>query len=330
MKHLHLLVPDLFPPQDIAVDVCANMPLPALEKLLARSTVSASACCSLEEWLCAAFAANGVAPVRATADRLPAGEGYWLCADPVSLQLQRAQMLLLPDVAPAEEETAALCANLNAHFAGMGMHFYAPHSRRWYVRLDSDPQLTTTPLRQVAWRDAIFHQPQGIDALRWQRIMTELQMLLYAYPTNQAREARGEPLINSLWFWGGGRAVPLHKAFEAVGGDSELAGAFALAAAVPQIESWQAMLDGEFDNGLWLCAQPGEALQRGDFYAWREAVQRFEREYAQPVLKALRAGRLQRLTLEVLRENGSQRFELTRRDAWKLWRGARPLSYYAV
>jgi hypothetical protein len=34
--------------------------------------------------------------------------------------------------------------------------------------------------------------------------MNELQMLLHDHPVNQAREERGEPVINSLWFWGNG------------------------------------------------------------------------------------------------------------------------------
>jgi hypothetical protein len=96
------------------------------------------------------------------------------------------------------------------------------------------------------------------------------------------------------------------------------------------VESLPTMLDGQYASGLWVCSAPGEALQRGDLYAWREAVQQIEQQYAQPLLKALQAGRLQRLTLEVLREATAHRFELTRGAAWKLWRGARPLAQYAV
>src|SRR5512143_212527 len=153
MKHLHLLIPDLFPPQDIAAEVCAGLQLSALEKFLARATVSTSPAATLEDRLCSLFGAQAVAPVRAAADGLEAGEHYWLCADPVCLQLQRAQMLLLPDVMPGQEEAAALCASLNGYFSGQGLRFFAPHPQRWYVRVGEEPQMTTTPLRQVAWRD---------------------------------------------------------------------------------------------------------------------------------------------------------------------------------
>ena len=199
------------------------------------------------------------------------------------------------------------------------------------MRLEAEPQITTSPLQQVAWCDAKLHQPQGADALRWQRIVTEVQMLLYAHPLNQAREARGELLVNSLWLWGGGRATPLAKAFDAVGGDSGLADAFAQVAGVPQIESLQEMLDGQFENGLWVCDAPSEALQRGDLYAWRESVQQFEATVCTALAEGL-AGRPVaalfdwRCCARMIRN----RFEFTRGDAWKLWRGVRPLARYAV
>ena len=330
MKQLQLIIPDLFPPQDISSEVCAGLHLPALEKLLARGNASTSPADTLESRLCAAFGVHAIAPVRAAADGLEAGGHYWLCADPVSLRLTTAQVLLLPDVMPSSDEAAALCASLNEHFVGMGLHFSAPHPQRWYVQEDTEPQMTTTPLRQVAWGDAKLHTPQGADALRWQRIATEAQMLLHAHPLNQVRAARGELSINSLWFWGGGRATPLAPAIDAIGGDCTLVGAFAGAAGMQRVESLQAMLDGQYEKGLWVCTAPAEALQRGDLYSWREAVQRVEQQLAQSLLRALQAGRLQRLTLEVLREDVTHRFELTRGAAWKLWHGARPLARYAV
>ncbi|HLP99013.1 MAG TPA: hypothetical protein VK149_11245 [Sideroxyarcus sp.] len=330
MKHLHLLIPDLFLPPDIAADACAGLRLPALEKLLARGNMSAAPGMALEGRLCVAFGARAVAPVRAAADGLYAGAGYWMCADPVSLQLQRAQMMLLPDVMLSQEQADVLCAALNEHFGEGGPHFMAPHPQRWYVKLEAEQQLSATPLSRVAWRDAKFYQPHGEDALHWQRITTEMQMVLHAHPLNQARVARGELPVGSLWLWGGGKAEPLQRPYDAVGGDSALGAAFARVADIPRVASLQEMLGHEGSLGLWLCDGLSRALQCGDLYAWREAVQQVERDCAQPVLQALQAGRLRRLTLEVLGEEGVRRFELGRGDVWKLWRRARSLARYAV
>ncbi len=330
MKNLHLLIPDLFPPQDIAAEACAGLKLPALEKLLARGAASTTAIDTLEERLCQAFAAEGVAPVRAAADGMDVGRGYWLCTDPVNLQLHRAQMVLQPDVCSSVEEAIALCAILNEHFAEQGLSFHAPHAQRWYVRVDEAPQVTMYPLSRVAWRDVRPFQPQGSDALRWQGVMTEVQMLLHAHPLNQVREERNELTINSLWLWGGGRDAQLQRGFDLVGGDSGLPGAFAQMAGVARSTTLQALLESPSENGLWICAAAGEASQRGDVYAWREAVQRVEHECAEPLLKALQTGRLQHLAVEVLQAGNARRFELTRGDAWKLWHAGRPLAWYAV
>lgn len=330
MKHLHLIISDLFLPQDIAGEVCAGLRLPALEKLLARGNASTSPAATLEDRLCDAYGTKAVAPVRAVADGLDVGEGYWLCADPVSLQLQRAQMMLLPDVMPSKEEADALCAALDAHFAEDRLRFFAPHPQRWYVRPDREPQLTTAPLSRVAWGDAKYHQPHGADALYWQTIINEAQMLLHDHPVNRAREARGELIINSLWLWGGGRESAMKRSFEISGGDSGLARLFAEAVNARQMNSLQAMLGAEYESGLWVCETLSSASQRGDLYAWCEAVQQFERECAKPLLQALQAGRLHYLAMEVLQPEGVRRFEFTRRSAWKLWRPVRPLARYAV
>lgn len=326
MKQLELIIPGLIPPPDIAAEVCAGLQMPALEKLLARGSASSPPDGNLEDRLCAMFGVRSVAPVRAAADGLDVGDAYWLCADPVSLQLQRAQVLVLPGAVPVKEDADSLCDAMNAHFTGTGLLFFAPHPRRWYVRVEADPQISTTPLRRVIWHDAKFFQPQGEDALRWQRFATEMQMVLYAHPLNQAREARGEPLVNSLWLWGGGRAAPLKQTFDISGGDCDLAGAFAQMAGVAQTGTLQAVLEAPAENGLWVCIAADDALQLGDLHAWREAVQRIEREIAQPLLKALQAGRLQHLSLGV----GARRFRLTRGDAWKLWRPEQSLARYAV
>jgi hypothetical protein len=329
MNHLHLLIPDLFPPQDIAAEVCADLPLPALARLLARAERSDGPALGLEEALCQWYGVQAVAPVRAAADGLEVATGYWWCADPVNLQLHRSQMVLMPEVGVTREEATALCAALNEHFAQAGMQFFAPHPQRWYLRLAAAPQLSTEPLRQVAWQDARLHQPQGADALHWQRVMTELQMVLYGHPLNQAREARHEALISSLWLWGGGVAEPLSKPFESCGGDSVLPAAFAKAGGVVWADTPEVLLEGNKANGLWVCEAPAIARQRGDFAAWRTAVQQVEADCAR-VWSALRAGRLRKVTLRVTGETGMQIFELTRASAWRFWRGKKSLAEYAV
>ena len=330
MKHLHLIIPDLLLPSDIPRHAYGGLSLPALEKLLARSVRTTSPVTTVEDFLCDHFAAESVAPVRAAADGLDVSSGFWLCADPVHLQLQQSQVVLQPDVPCTVEEGAELCATLNAHFSDEELVFHAPHPQRWYVRCAEPSTVTMTPLRVAAWRDVKAYQPQGEDALRWRRVSNEMQMLLHGHSVNQAREARGLPAINSLWLWGGGCTGALHPAFDVVGGNDVLSVACARVAGVAAAATLQELVGGKGENGLWVCAAPNAAWQRGDIYTWREALQSIERDVALPALQALQAGHVQTVTLEVLLESATLRFELGRAGLWKVWRSRHTLAHYAV
>ena len=337
MKSAHLVIPDLFLPQHVAAEACVDLALPALQTLLVRAQPAHLSSGSLESWLCDIFCEGdqAIAPVTLRADGLEPGESYWLRADPVHLRLQRDQLILQAELSLASDEADQLCASLNAHFVAEGLRFFAPHPQRWYLQLDAAPEMNTHHLAQVVGRDVHGYLPQGSDALRWHGVFNEIQMLLFEHAVNQAREARGEIPVNSVWLWGGGRAVgELARPYAKVYSDSDLANAYAQVAEIHY---------GSFPDGASQCSPENEggnvlmvweglrhALQQGDIHAWREGLLRFEHCCVQPLLDALRAGRIDSLTLDALQTGASRRFVLTRGGAWKLWRRPKPLAGYAA
>lgn len=338
MRKVHLVVCDLFLPADIAAGVCADLRLPALEKMLARGASTGSArtvgSVSLEELLCGMFGVPcqsdaPIAPVSAAFDGL--AEGCWLRADPVHLRLQRDQLILLPDVEVSADEAAQLCASLNQHFVGQGMEFFVPHPQRWYMRLDQLPDIETVPLSQAAGCNVRGLLPKGAEAARWHRIFNEIQMLLFAHPVNEAREARGELPVNSLWLWGGGVNAPLQKPYASVGSDEALAGMFAAVAGVP-FAGWPEQWHDEENGGPQLLVWTGlhSALRRGDLAAWRAALQEFETGYAQPLWQGLRAGRISQLRVDILGGDRVRNLLLNRADTWAFWRRTRSFAEYAI
>ncbi|OHC63324.1 MAG: hypothetical protein A2040_18085 [Rhodocyclales bacterium GWA2_65_19] len=336
MKTVHLVIPDLFLQQELAAEICAGMRLPALEKLLARGHGEALPDASLESVLCGAFGVPcagelPLASIAAAFDGL--GEGCWLCADPVHLRLQGSQMLLLADMDVAADEAGELCTALNAYFAGQGMEFFAPHPQRWYVRLGSPPQIDTVPLSQAAGRNVSGLLPGGADAAHWHRLFNEMQMLLFAHPVNEAREARGALPLNSVWLWGGGHLAALPQGeYDRVVADGGQAEMFAAAAGVP-FAPWPADWRAQDFGGRQLLVWGGlrAALRRGDLSGWRAALRGFEEHCAQPVWQALRSGRIARLRLDAGGLRGWRRISLTRADAWRFWRrGGRFAEYLRV
>ena len=335
-KHVHMVIPGLFLPREIAAEACAGLRLPALGKILARAQPSPLSVPSLEEWLCAAFGAGNqaIAPVTLQADGEPPGTAYWLRADPVHLMLRGDQLILRPIMALDADEAGQLCDSLNRHFADDGLHFAAPQPNRWHLRLAGEPGITTHPLAQVAGKDIHPHLPQGENALHWHKLLNEIQMLLFEHPVNQAREARGEWLINSVWPWGGGYAPEkLLRPCEKMYTDSPLAAAFAKAAGIVHASLPEKVSPGLLGiTGATLILWDGlhHALRHGDLGEWRDSAQAFEQTCASPLLRALRAGKIEKITLDLLQAQASQRYTLTRGMAWHFWRLPKRLDAYAL
>lgn len=335
MKHIHLIIPDLFLPQELAADVCRDLPLPALEKMLARGVSSGSIRTesSLEARLCELFglpcdSSAPIATISAGYDGLE--DGCWLRADPVHLNFQHDRFIL-ENTNIDSEEASELCMTLNTHFAADGLEFLAPHPLRWYLRAGELPAIHTIPLSKALGRDMRDIMPCGDTAPFWNRVINEIQMLLHAHPVNQAREARRERPVNSVWLWGRGEAAAMRAVhYDRVSSDDVLPGMFARAAGITGSDwqsQWSDRQPGSRQLLVWCGLQ--NALQQGDVRLWRERLQDFEISYALPLWHALRNGKIAELRLEVLGRNLCHS-SLRRTDAWTFWRLSKPIEHYSM
>ena len=153
--------------------------------------------------------------------------------------------------------------------------------------------------------------------------LNELQMLLFEHPVNQAREARGELTVNSLWLWGGGGLPAVPK--PAVGLYSNDADVGALgrfcgveAEAMPSLFS-VGLLD---KNKLIVLDQLKEAGQYGDAFGWREAIIAMERDWFVKLVAYLR---WHSSTVNLIDPVNGESLSVNTTDIWKIWRRPRVL-----
>jgi hypothetical protein len=326
-----LLIPHLFPPARLLELATQDLRLPALETLLARGTLKACADEGVEAALCETLGISHqqdwpLAPITLEADGSTAGESYWLRADPVHLRLMRDRIVLTDSAAlnVSREEADALAAAIGQHF-GESFQPIPLHPQRWYLSLTQAPDLATTPLSVATGRAIEPLLPQGGDAKHFRSLLNELQMLLFAHPVNQMREARGELPINSLWLWGGGHKpvtpsarIPIY----ARNSEAQALAAHCNAAdhALPaQLE--KSLLEVE---SVVLLDELTSAGQCGDAYGWRETIRSLEANWFAPLLNSLRSMGPQ--GLRVLDPVNGKALHLQRADAWKLWCRRRSLS----
>gem|GEM_PF-787968 len=141
---------------------------------------------------------------------LPSTGGHRVVADFVSLSPGRDEATLAPtealDLKPTE--SAALAAAANALLAADGIAFVRGRSGRWYLEGLAAAGLDTAPAHFLARREIGEHWPASAEAAPWRRLMAEIEMLWHAHPVNEAREARGAPPVNGVWFWGGAAPPP--------------------------------------------------------------------------------------------------------------------------
>jgi hypothetical protein len=332
----HLLVPSLFI-EPLQGDGYQNLRSPALEALLCRAESRPIQATHYYQWLGHAFVLDklAVAPITLQADGHEPGSAYWLRADPVHLRIQRDEMFLFDaQAAPLNQiEADAFCITLNHHFERDGLQFIAAAPDRWYTKLDSEPELTTTMLDQASGNSIDSLMPAGAESPLWRQRMNEIQMLLFEHPVNVARESRRELPINSVWFWGGGfMPQSIRSDYTQVMSDEKFARGLAQAARVDgqTLSANNMQLPSHGSNKkLIIIKKLYNSMLYGDLAKWRDAHEQLDTEYFAPMLAALKSGAINSLTIIDPNNYKPREFVITKNSLRKFWCRAKPLGSYA-
>lgn len=293
--------------------------LAAFQRLLSkgrRALLPTDLYSSLAELLPLSLAASAeppIAPLSAHGDGLDVSDGWWLRVDPVHLVADRDQLYLSASeiLEVTQSEADSIVAELNRLYEDEGWWFAAPTPRRWYLRLPQPLVMRTTPTHTAMGRRVGEVLPQGEDALYWQRVMTEIQMVLHACPVNARRREEGRLEINSLWFWGGGELpqVGIQPGCERVVSDDPLGKGLARLHGLP-VESPDAVSieKAGSENILW--------------QATVESPESSEQALFTPLLSMLQTDNLDEVVI-ILPEFG--RWQVDRAALRRWWRRVKPL-----
>jgi len=326
--HCQLFVPDFFQ----AAGAPAGERHEALETLLARGRCRRLAGISYEAWLFGRFGVAKqrdwpVAPYSLLADGGAPERHFWMRADPVHVRVGRDSAMLTDaaafDVTRVEAES--LVEALNRHF-GDALLLYPLRPQRWYARLAQPPDAEAPPPRALRGSAIERHFHSGADALRVESLMNEAQMILHEHPVNAEREAHGAPAINSIWLWGGGTfSAPSARPFRAVVANDPLARGLALAAGLearPLPRDAHALVAASGSEGVALVVNDTLRDAAGDANELRASL---ERDWVEPLLAALRSGRIGMLTLQLSGQDFLVEIETVRSDLRRFWRPRRPV-----
>jgi hypothetical protein len=151
-----------------------NKEMPSLQQLLKRSDNHSESTLESETLLLNRLGWQGKyeddVPVAAV-EKLAvdnSSDGYWFRADPVNLQEdQNYLMMSYPSVFKLDpDESKSLTDSINQHFAEDGWHIEVLDNNRWYLKLDKNPDITTTPVWRVVGRDVFNLMPAADVAVQ--------------------------------------------------------------------------------------------------------------------------------------------------------------------
>lgn len=327
---LTLIVPGLIWTRQALADLTCDLPLPAFTTLLGRGRLTQRpplGTAAILAEISGLAAPLPAAALRRFALREHPEEADWLCLDPVRLNFQERSLVVddPQNLRLTTEEAAALAVALAPTFAELGaLEVLAP--TRWNLRLSAAAP-AFQPLPQAAGRAAA---PLPLDAAHapWRRALNEAQMVLHAHPVNQARQAAGQPVVNSLWPWGGGRLPQPRTAttHDALWSNDPVARGIARLLQIDGTTLPDAFGSAPARRPLAIFDALEQPARSGDAIAWRDELARFEAGWLVPALAALRGGRLGALRLIAPGELAAAELQVGRRDIWKFWRKPRPLA----
>lgn len=129
---------------------------------------------------------------------------------------QQVSMRQIPmhDLPPTESDT--LLSAMRPFFAEDGITLHPDEAGRWLAHGEVFEGLATASPDRVLGRNLVAWMPDAAQARGLIRLISEMQMLLYNHPVNDAREARGTLPVNAIWFSGSGslprtRDTPTHS-----------------------------------------------------------------------------------------------------------------------
>jgi hypothetical protein len=148
-----------------------------------------------------------------------------------------------------------------------GWQVHWGHPTRWYVQHPSLSRLPTASLDRVIGRNPDLWMPEHPQARLIKRLQSEVQMLLYEHPINEARQAQGQMPVNTFWLSGCGDMPPL-----------------------PQNTATSA-------NGWQAQTGPRSALLQSDVTQWLQAWRELEQRTWPALLAQIEQGQSVRLSL---------------------------------
>jgi hypothetical protein len=333
MHDLDFLVPSALVDPSLAAELLRDQALPNLARIVAHAasveTIALPPDASLTSWQAWVFgtragvgvehvniaelwmAACGMAPSTKAGRYLAEPAHFRIAKDHLRLDDPRTLAITLAEVRALVDSIEPVLAEAGWRLDPIELATLT----HWPLSRDDGVALSGAAIERAIGDNVAAWQPRIIEAstsvgedvaLAWRRCVNEIQMLWFGHPVNEAREANGQPAINTLWLSGNGERRSAQPHYAAVDSGLPLLASLGIEPDAPRaLESFDRFIDAE---------------RGADWSGWREQLARLDARLA-GVIRQQAAKSLGALTLILCGEDAIKVVTIGPRDLAKVWRG---------
>jgi hypothetical protein len=348
MSHIEILLPFGLPPPELAPDLLRVLKAPALATLLSRATSGKSSLPASsfdafsralphEIWLSRQFGLDSapgavtsppIASAAMKAFGLTPDDGVWFMLQPVHIHIARDHLVLTDQrqLSLSESEARTLFDSAQPLFDETGKTLLYGDAKTWFMRADDWATLQTSTPDAACGHNIDIWMPKGPGERDWRKLQNEVQMHWHIHPLNEERESRRDKTVNSLWCWGA--AVTSRpdrtsrfdacfnlpgwmQAFGHLSGNKNQASADLIAAA--------GVIAAAPNHGLLVLDNLIAAGLGGDWSEWLNQMQQLESLWFAPLLAALKASKIDQISLTLTHNSRLATFHSTPLSLHKFW-----------
>lgn len=256
--------------------------------------------------------------------------------DPCIMIPDRDQLVLsrIHNLDLSLDEAQHLVDEINDFFqADEEENFWTMHAltaERWYLVSDKTIEIETVPPDKVLGQSVnsfLFNNS------RWLALFNEFQMILHSSTVNKLRLQQGKLPVNSLWFWGTGKAIdfsmftPDNPAIvepPVIYTDNPFVQSLAGLKNYPSFnltDEYKPLQTRAEQQVIYVINDFIEAIQNKDIFSWVGSLKQFDSRYLSPLSRDIKSGKISQI--EFISPTG-RKLLLTKKLMKRWWRRTIP------
>lgn len=243
---------------------------------------------------------------------------YYLIAEPTHLRVDRDRLLISePGLLQLKREEMFIIRNtINSHFKDE-LKLYNITDELWLLGTNIDiSKINFYPTLDIIGENIDGYLAQGENSIQLNKMLNEIQMLLFKLDFNKKRKSEGLLSVNSLWLWNKDIKKELLKEF----GKNTNISSIKMPDKDKKDFLYSGLEDGSFNNKLLIINHLHASCCYRDHRAWINNVEDFDNNLGSILNSFFKKNKIKKLNIFLPLTDKTLKLQLNSIDKFKFWK----------